>query len=218
MFHDRLKTLEHTYAIRLGKYQQLQTDITDFDNKLKIGQNNISNLEDICQLYQKASEEARIVYIQQLEALVTEALQAVFGSNIQFVIETIESRGKPEVRFYVDIKQDDQIIHAEPEDAFGGGVVDVISLALRLAVLQLYHDPKLNGPIILDEPGKHVSENYAVQLGGFLKEYVDSFNRQTIMNTHQPFFSAIADNTLSVTLTAGKSIVSEVNELFENKS
>jgi len=219
-YHDRLKEMQHAYSLRYGKREQLLNDIAKLDEKVTNDRALIQEKEFIRGLYQSGSEEARRIYIKQLEDIVTKCLQKIFGVDYSFVIELSENRGKPEVKFFVDSIQDNVLMHDEPEESRGGGIVDVVSLALRMAVLQLYKDPRLNGPLILDEPGKHVSENKAIELANFIRDYVDSFQRQIIMVTHQPFFSAVADKTMEIIMVKGKSVIKEqeVNGLRSNET
>jgi DNA repair exonuclease SbcCD ATPase subunit len=99
------------------------------------------------------------------------------------------------------------VVRTSLEDSTGGGLVDIVCIALRWAITELYNDPVMNGPLQLDEPGKHVSENYAIKLAQFLKECGKTFDRQIIMVTHQPYLSAIADRNHDVVLRGGKSVV-----------
>ena len=80
-------------------------------------------------------------------------------TDIEFLIELDELRGKANAEFYVINSTEDMIIKTKPELSRGGGVVDIISLALRIAFLQI-HKPRIEGPLILDEPAKHLSEEY----------------------------------------------------------
>ena len=82
------------------------------------------------------------------------------------------------------------LIKTKPEQSRGGGVIDIISLALRIAFLQI-HKPKIEGPLILDEPAKHVSEDYIFNVADFLKRASEMFNRQIIIVTHNNHLSAI---------------------------
>ncbi|MCG0276063.1 MAG: ATPase [Thermosediminibacteraceae bacterium] len=167
-------------------------------------------LEKVRILLQKTSEYAREQAKQQIEMLVTRCLQFIFGENIEFKIELSEVRGRPEAEFYVVSSYGDTSIITKPQDARGGGIVDVISLALRIAVIQC-SNTYVNGPIILDEPAKHVSNEYISNVAQFLKQISKIFKRQIIMVTHNQFLSEIADLAYKVELKDGKSIVTLCN-------
>ncbi|ADL07968.1 ATPase [Thermosediminibacter oceani] len=167
-------------------------------------------LEQVRILLQKTSEYAREQAKQQIEMLVTRCLQFIFGENIEFKIELSEVRGRPEAEFYVVSSYGDNRITTKPQDARGGGIVDVISLALRIAVIQC-SNTYINGPIILDEPAKHVSSEYISNVAQFLKQVSQVFRRQIIMVTHNQFLSEIADLAYKVELKDGKSVVTVCN-------
>ncbi|SFJ25026.1 ATPase [Thermoflavimicrobium dichotomicum] len=161
-------------------------------------------LEKVQILLQKSSDHAREQAKMQLETLVTKALQYIFGPMFRFEIELADHGGSPTAEFYVVTEWDGKIIRNRPQDSRGGGVVDIISLALRLALLETIR-PRLKGPVILDEPGKHVSEDFVVPMIEFLKSICETFDRQVIMVTHNTHLTESADQAFFVRLTGGKS-------------
>lgn len=159
-------------------------------------------------LLEDSSMFAREQIKHQFEVMVTNALQFITGESVEFKIEFEQKRGRPEASFYVISKLDDGLtIKNNPEDSRGGGIIDIISLTLKYCMLQT-HNPPIEGPFILDEPAKHVSEEYIVNVGRFLKEINSVFNRQIIMVTHNTHLSEISDKRYLVTMENG---VSKVN-------
>jgi len=73
----------------------------------------------------------------------------------------------------------------------------------------VYNNPKIQGPILLDEPGKHVSEDYIVKFGEFVDFIGKTFDRQIIMVTHQPHLAQTADKTFISQLVSGKTVLRE---------
>jgi DNA repair exonuclease SbcCD ATPase subunit len=100
-------------------------------------------------------------------------------------------------------------VETAPQDARGGGVVDVISLALRLALLEAFRPP-VGGPVILDEPAKHVSEEFAPQVAQFLKSFSQSLGRQVIMVSHNQHLADSADVAYLVEMAQGRSSVRRI--------
>lgn len=168
-------------------------------------------LDKVRILLQLSSDHARVQAKTQLETLVTNALQYVFGSEFCFEIELSDHGGNPTAEFFVVSEWEDQVIKNKPQDARGGGIVDVISLALRIALIETIK-PKLKGPILLDEPGKHVSEDYIVPLIEFIKSVGETFGRQVILVTHNQHLTESANHAYHVRLTGGKSLVSIARE------
>lgn len=181
------------------------------DNKIQIEAIILDQelLEKVVILFQKTSEFARLQAKKQIETLVTKCLQYVFENDIEFLIELDELRGKANAEFYVINSTDDMVIKTKPELSRGGGVVDIISLALRIAFLQI-HKPRIEGPLILDEPAKHLSEEYVFNVGDFLKQTSEMFNRQIIIVTHNQHLSAISNKAYRVELSGTTSSITAV--------
>lgn len=193
-----------------GKKEKVLEQIEDSKKAINNIQSEVELLEKVSILFQKTSEFAREQARSQIESLVTNCLQYIFESNIEFKIEIEELRNKPSADFYVITKENDTIIKTKPELSRGGGVVDIVSLALRIAFLQI-HKPKIQGPLILDEPAKHVSEDYIFNVADFLKKTAEMFERQIIIVTHNNHLSAIGTNAYRVTLNG---TISEVNRVL----
>jgi DNA repair ATPase RecN len=197
-------------AMKKSMKQKLEKDLGDKIEELHKVNCMIDTLEQVRILLQRASEYAREQIKQQIEMLVTHCLQFVFGPYLEFKIELSEIRGKADAEFYVISIFDNMKVKTKPQDARGGGIVDVIALALRIAVIQStssYGD----GPLILDEPAKHVSSEYIANVAQFLKQISEVFHRQIIMITHNQYLSEIADLAYRVELKDGSSVVTVYN-------
>jgi DNA repair exonuclease SbcCD ATPase subunit len=208
-YRVKLKDLEADYNQQVGQFTQL----TDEFNTLQIDIHKIKSTSLIYEesriLLQKAGTDARESARKRLEETVTEALKYVFGSDFEFIIELRDARGRTEADFYVQSEYNGEKVKTKPEDSRGGGVIDIISIALRIALIQIHNSPAIKGPIILDEPGKHVSVDYATKLATFLKHINQTFDRQIIISTHQPDLANIADQTHYVELKGGQSVVTK---------
>lgn len=162
--------------------------------------------EKVRVLLQQSAEYAREQAKQQIETLVTNALQYVFGPLFQFQIEIDDHGGKPVAEFYVISDYEGVKVKTKPQEARGGGVVDIVTLALRVALIETVRPP-LTGPIILDEPGKHVSGEYVHYLYEFLKSLSEMFHRQIIMVTHNHHLAESGDASFHVDIRDGISRV-----------
>ncbi len=165
-------------------------------------------LSKVSVLFQLTAEYARNQAKTQIEDLVTRCLQFIFENDVEFLIEFDTNGNIPVGEFYIVSNYDGYTVKNNPENSRGGGVIDLISIALRISFLEIYK-PRLMGPLILDEPGKHISEGYVFNLGDFLKETTRMFNRQIIMVTHNPTLSEFADESFSVSIKNGVSIISK---------
>lgn len=191
-----------------GKKEKVEDRLMKNIKELDLLEENIELLEKVNILFQKTSEYAREQAKTQVETLVSKCLQFVFESEIEFKIEIEELRGRPSAKFFIVTKMEDKEIKLEPEHSKGGGVVDVVSLGLRIAFLET-HKPRIGGPLILDEPAKHVSGEYIYNVSDFLKQNSELFDRQIIMVTHDNFLSAIGSTSYTVKIDNGTSFIIE---------
>jgi len=71
--------------------------------------------------------------------------------------------------------------------------------------------PKVTGPVVLDEPGKMVSKEYAANMAYFLKEYAAKTGRQIILVTHNEELAAMGNKTYQVIKNGlGESVVTAI--------
>lgn len=192
-----------------GKKEKILEQIQQYIELVEQIESDIDLIEKVSVLLQSTSEFARNQAKLQVESLVTNCLQYIFENNAEFEIEIEELYGKPNAEFYVLTKVEESIIKTKPELSRGGGVVDIISLALRIAFLQIYK-PTIEGPLILDEPAKHVSEEYIFNVADFLMRSSELFNRQIIMVTHNNHLSSIGTRAYKVYMKGTESQIEEI--------
>lgn len=185
-----------------GEKQLLMMQLEQITVEIRKADAAIESLQKVIVLFQKASEYARQQMKYTIDDITSNALQVVFGGDISFEMELGTRGGSPTAEFFVV----EDGLKLSPMDAKGGGLVDVISVALRLAILELY-EPKIEGPVLLDEPGKMVSAEYVENFVYFLREYCHKTGRQFIVVTHNNQLAAAGDRTFRVRNEAG---VSEV--------
>ena len=209
LIDDRLKDLSAFISRQEGKRDQLIELKSTYEEDLANIIKEVDLLDQVMVLFQKTSEYARSQAKSQIENLVTKCLQYVFESNIEFRIEIEELRNKANAEFYVINDNPDFFLKTKPEQSRGGGIVDIVSLALRISFMQT-HKPTIEGPLILDEPAKHVSEDYIYNVGDFLRQSSTVFNRQIIMVTHNSHLAELSEDAYRVELSGTESSVSQV--------
>lgn len=205
-----LSKMQTAYTKGTGARELLRTQKQDQEKALALATDTIATWEQVQLLLTKTSEYAREQLKARIEETVTAALQAVFNEGLEFRIIMKEFRDQPAADWQVISKYGDLEIAANPQDARGGGIVDVVSQALRLAMMELARPP-VTGPVILDEPGKMISKEYAGNMAYFLKQYAAKTGRQVILVSHNEDLIAAADKTYRVSKNGlGESVVIEL--------
>lgn len=166
-------------------------------------------LSGVVFLLQKAADFSRNQATHQIEDIVTQSIAYIMQNSSRFIVDLSEKRGLPIAEFFVESDYGEYKVKTKPEMSRGGGVVDIVSLALRIAFLE-NHRPKMDGPLFLDEPGKHISDDYIFNMGEFVKECSRLFSRQIIMVTHNDYLTNICDKAFRVDIRNGTSDVVEL--------
>lgn len=196
------------YERRRGRFEQLSEMRRRKASRLSEVEREVARLEKVADVFRAASEAARERARQKVERVVTDALRAVFGPGVEFAAEIVDRRGRPEVEFSIISDYGGAYVRTPVLDARGGGVVDVVSLALRVLVAVATSPPQ--APVLLDEPGKHLSEGYSRALGELLKAVARETGRQIVVVTHDPRLAEAADAVYRVEMAGGESRVSKV--------
>lgn len=206
---ERALRFRQQYERRRGQQEHLLNEKKQWLERLQQIQQEIEDYTKARYLLQEAASFAREQARQNIEAWVTGALQYVFNTDdIAFRVLLSEKNNRPDADFYVVSQYDGVQVETRPQDARGGGVVDIVSLALRIALMESGRQ-QVDGPLMLDEPGKHVSEEYGMMLAQFLKGVTQKTRRQVILVTHNHYLAESGDRSYQVAQNQGVSIVSE---------
>lgn len=182
------------YTKAQGQKELLEKSLSLAEDKLEELESSIMRGELVQALFTKTSEYARAQLKSRIEATVTAGIQAIFQNDDEFMVEMGESRGQAAADWRVKTKGG--VVDFENSD--GGGLVDGISAALRLSVMETSR-PKPGGPVFLDESGKHLSREYLPNMAEFLKQYTRTTGRQLFLITHWEELAEIADVSYKVT-------------------
>lgn len=167
---DRLEK-QHADATRLKQQLSKQKEEQSIE---------LTEYQDAQAILQTIAQDIQQQVHRQIADVVSRCLSAVFDHPYQFEIRFEQRRGKTEAEL---VLLRDGLELGNPVDAAGGGVIDVAAFALRLACL-LLRRPPVRRMLVLDEPFKHVSENYRLAIPKMLQMLSDEFDLQVIMITH----------------------------------
>lgn len=138
-------------------------------------------------LLQRIAKEAQDGLVFMVEDVVQSALNSVFPHMYKFILSFSIARGKSAA---VITLMDNLGNEVDPMESNGGGIVDVVSFALRVAMVTLASEEKT---MILDEPFKWISSGYKEAAGDMLKALADQMGIQFIVVTHDDVIIEAAD-------------------------
>lgn len=138
----------------------------------------------------------------QVESLVTMAIQSVFSRPFTFHIEFERYRNRLACKTMV--KEGDRV-YDDPEYDLGGGVLDIVSFAFRVVLWSL-QTPRSRAVIVFDEPMKNMGA--LIDLAGkVFWEISHKLNLQLIIVTHDEKLIEIGDRVFRITHDGTKSQV-----------
>lgn len=160
--------------------------------KIKVDKQTLAKAVELLTLIQKATREKTK---QDFETIVSHALRYVLNSDYSLKLEFGKRGNLPELNFNIQSPSCQEFV--DPNDTESGGVIDLVSLALRLVLIEITN-PKIEGFIILDETFKHLSKNYLEAAIQFLQEINKKLNRQIIFVSHIEEFIENADYSIKI--------------------
>jgi DNA repair exonuclease SbcCD ATPase subunit len=143
----------------------------------------------------------------QIEALVSAGLQAIFTEKLTFHLVESISRGTSQIDFCVKTHlADGSSYTTDVLSARGGGLAATVGLLLRVVVLLLSRQtyPESTPDIlVLDETLAMLSSDRLEAAGVFLRSLVENTGLQIILVTHQEELAEAADITYRLSLVDG---------------
>ena len=183
------------YNRYLGKKEATEEEFQKASNKLSKLHKREAELMEMKSIIDEASNEARKNSVELLEEVATNAIQMVMGDKREVMLSMTKKSGVPSAELLVKTKHDDIEVITSPADEDAGGVTDIVSLAIFMAVRMLCGKNNC-APYFLDEPTKCVSAGNADNTAAFIKDLCDYTGIQTIMVTHErDYLPAIADKS-----------------------
>ena len=177
-----------------------KTEVTEKINLLLGTQTALGNLQIKLQaLAQNTQNKLQ----QRIVDIVQSCLDVVFPDEYKFVFEFVQKRGKTEIDMYLE-KDGSRF---NPMDSNGGGIVDVIAFALRVACLTIAGTEKI---LLLDEPFPHIRGVARERLGDVVSGLSKKLGMQVIMVGDVVGTGIKADAEFRVTKNNGVSTVTKL--------
>ena len=188
---------------KIGRRSLLEEQLVEKQDRLDKKKELLENTIKAGAIIQIVAKETQRNIEYHISNLVTMALAAVFPDPYEFQLRFIERRNSIEADliFLKNGNETDDILNTG-----GGGVADIASFALRIALWSL----KKNRPVfILDEPDKFLhSPTYQEKASEMMKEICKRLKVQIIMISDQPNIIAAADKEIRISIERGVSYAS----------
>lgn len=206
-FEKKLAVAESKLQYLKGQKETLQQQFNENTSIIESSETSMDTFTKASTLLQLVSEKTREKSVKKIESIITKAVREVYGDpNLAFKILFENKRGAVNVEFVLRdllLKQDLNIVKCE-----AGGIKNIISCILRLVVIDLYH-PKIEGPVILDEIGVHISQEHRAKFGKFLQQYSELTKRQIILVSHLEKVKEYASRKIRIERNGTTSIVQD---------
>jgi len=196
-----MKQLSSRVAYLAGKHKEFQKLDEALAVELHELKNKQSNLEAVgIYLKNMAAEMQRQVQMN-IESLVQQLLNACFPEqDYKFQMLLKEARGVLTCELVL-LKEGKEL---DPVMSCGGGVVDVISIALRFGILLVSNVPKV---LFLDEPFKFLSKSLRPAISQLIYDLANQYGITIVMISHDPDFIKASNKVFEVSQSKGISSV-----------
>lgn len=172
-YRDKLNVLKSEYDSQKLLLENRQKRVDELNKELNV----IERAQEICNAVARDTQSMLSV---KADDIVNLCLSICYPRQYHFHLDFETVRGKSEVRFrFYDLVNDTEV--EDIMNVTGGGLTDVVSIALRLVAYSLSDTDNV---LILDEPCKFVSADLRDKVGEMLSTISHNLNLQIICVTH----------------------------------
>jgi len=188
---DKLVWTRGDLRSRLGKCERA----------LRIVGRQIAMTEEAQTILRKVAIKTQERIKLHISDLVTAAIQSVMPEDKHYALEVnfVEKRGAVECEFSLKRGEGEREIFG-----VGGGIIDIISLALRPCILVISGARRT---IILDEPFRNLRIEHHKKASALLKQLSEELKLQLIVVSHTDELIKSADKVIEIRMVDGVSSV-----------
>lgn len=184
-----INVLESKFKELSSKLEKLNVYHQIVENRYKKSVSDSSNFKYKSELYSKASEifkrwleDSIEKNVESISELTTTGLNYIINDqNLKFVIKQEQKNNRIAMKFVLE--QDG--VEGDPLYSYGGGAAVVISLVLRLSIMQRMG---LGNLLILDESMVALANAYVPNAASFIRQLSERTGVNILMVTHNPEF------------------------------
>lgn len=180
-----------------GELAILQASLKQYELQYDKYRTKLDYIVEAQLILQQTAQKTQQRLSYHISSFITSALESIWGEDsYTFTLNFIEKRNKTEVEMLLHTNEGDIDLKDLNSIRVGGGILDIVALALRIALWSLQVHPKKI--MILDQPLSNVDQNYLPKAGELIKELSDKLDIQFIIINHNPALADIADNNIEV--------------------
>jgi DNA repair exonuclease SbcCD ATPase subunit len=166
-----------------AEYKAARKAVTRTKRDLINAEDELGSWREARKIIQTAAQQVQQQAHEKIAGVVSTCLSLVFDEPYTFKIDFKQSRGGTQALLLLERNG----YEISGLDGVGGGIIDVVSFALRLSSIMLVK-PAARKICVLDEPFKHLSKEYRPNIRELLSKLSQEMGIQFIMVTHDPTF------------------------------
>ena len=191
-------TLRSSLDRALGLRQGVQGEIQTTKDKIVTLEKEDETLILVSGLLRHFIDREVTLGVEAVQSLQTEGLQAVFDDqDIRAKAEVEVSRGKVSVNLVTVQTRSDGEIEGEGMDSFGGALVTLQSVLLRIIIIVRRG---LRPLLVMDESLPAIEGGYLLNMGKFLSVLCAKLGVDILVVTHNPLLVETADRAYRISL------------------
>lgn len=193
-----VSTLRSNLDRALGLRQGVQAELQQNNDKIISLEQEESTLTLVAELLRHFIDREVTLGVEAVQNLQTEGLQAVFDDqDLHAKAEVEVSRGKVSVNLVTVQTRADGEIEGEGMDAFGGALVTLQSVLLRIIIIVRRG---LRPLLVMDESLPAIEGGYLLNMGRFLSVLCAKLGVDILVVTHNPLLVDTADRAYRISL------------------
>lgn len=193
---------QQTVALE-AKRSEREQEVQRLEKELEVLTEDVELLDKVEKTLQAVSSKVLGASTKTIDRLVSTGLKSIFyDQNLEFKTCIDKYRGKTSIKFELF---EDGHTHSLM-DSFGGGVLTVIGVLLRVTTIIVLGKRKI---LFLDESLNHLSEQYVPAASELLKKICAQLDFIVVMVTHEPLFAQHADKHYEAKKLNGATVFEE---------
>lgn len=205
---QELRLRQQRLSADQGKRDLLESQVASYAAQIDSQEELVETLDKAVAVIGQYADAREATVQQQIEELVTNGLCAVFGEDMQFLVQQKIVGKRTDIKFKIVSLYDGVRVETDILSARGGGVAAITGFLLRVIMVLLTDSPRI---LILDEVFAQVSTSFLDNVAQLLTDLADEYGFQFILVTHRAeAIEEVSDSVLQASSKDGKTSYKEM--------